>query len=165
MRIINMNKIKKIAAIFITSLVTISSAYCCNDEKESTPKNSVQDTAKAALYFDDELNFTINPYGVNDAIKNKKDVVIVDIRSESKYLEGHIPGAINLPIDKYNSFAGDEKEYPGLRKDTFNYVYCYELLCGGGKKACRKLANLGYPVKLVIGGFKAWQDSNYPIEK
>lgn len=76
MKIINMNKIKKIAAIFIASLVTVSSAYCCNDEKESTTKNSVQDTAKAALYFDDELNFTINPYGVNDAIKNKKDVVI-----------------------------------------------------------------------------------------
>ena len=83
MRIINMNQIKKIAAIFIASLVTVSSAYCCNDEKESTPKNSVQDTAKAALYFDDELNFLFHEF---DDIKEKDIIECYEIVEQKRSL-------------------------------------------------------------------------------
>ena len=125
-----------------------------------------QDTEKAAQYFQDELNYKINAYGVKQAIDNKAtDITIVDVRLAKDFAKGHIPGAINLPYDQYATFEGTEPEFPGLRKDGYNYVYCYTADCNLAQKAARKFALLGYPVKEVVGGFAAWRDHKYPVER
>lgn len=49
---------------------------------------------------------------------NQRDSVLVDLRTEEKYSEGHIPGAINIP---YNSF---EQNYRQLCKYKCVIVYC-----------------------------------------
>jgi rhodanese-related sulfurtransferase len=125
-----------------------------------------QNTEKAAQYFQDELNYKTNAYGVKKAIDNKAtDVTIVDVRLAKDFAKGHIPGAINLPYDQYATFEGTEPEFPGLRKDGYNYVYCYTADCNLAQKAARKFALLGYPVKEVVGGFAAWRDYKYPVER
>ena len=140
------------------SFFIISPAFCIN---------SLQDTHRAAQYFMDELNYTTNVVEVKSVIEGKKEksAVIVDTRAAKDFAEGHIPGAINLPYTDYASFEGSEKEFPGLKKDQLNYVYCYELLCNLSQKACKKFASLGYPVKDIKGGFKSWKEHDYPIEK
>lgn len=130
------------------------------------PKNKIQDTHEAAQYFEEELNFKTNPHGAKMVVEGKvKDVTIVDVRDAKSYAEGHIPGAINLPYDKYNGFESAQKEFQGLRKDGFNYIYCYELLCNLGQKAAKQFATAGYPVKEMVGGFASWKEANLPIEK
>ena len=125
-----------------------------------------QDSEKAAQYFQDELNYKTNAYGVKQAIDNKAtDITIVDVRLAKDFAKGHIPGAINLPYDQYTTFEGTEPEFPGLRKDGYNYVYCYTADCNLAQKAARKFALLGYPVKEVVGGFAAWRDHKYPVER
>lgn len=129
-------------------------------------QNKIQDSAKAVQYFEDLLNFETNPSGAKSVVDGKvKNVTIVDVRAAKDYAAGHIPGAINLPFDQYSKFEGNETEFPGLRKDGFNYIYCYELLCNLGQKAAKKFASVGYPVKEIAGGFESWKDHNYPIEK
>ena len=93
-----------------------------------------------------------------------KNVTIVDVRSAKSFKEGHIPGAINLPEEEHNSFKGNETEFPELRKDGYNYVYCYHANCNLAQVAAKKFASLGYPVKEIIGGFAGWK-KNYPVEK
>lgn len=120
--------------------------------------NKVQDTSQAVKFFDDELSFTVGPMDVKNVVDGKeKNITIVDVRAEADYAKDHIPGAINIPCDKHNYFKGSETEFSGLRKDGFNYVYCYEMLCNLSQEAAKKFASLGYPVKEVKGGFKAWQ--------
>ena len=134
--------------------------------KDAQTKTSPQDTKAAAEFFRHELNFKTNPYGVNSALKDKqKNITIVDVRSATDFAKGHIPGAINLPWDKYNSFDGPDTTFPELRKDGYNYVYCYQLLCNLSQKAAVKFASLGYPVKEMVGGFAEWAKEKYPIEK
>ncbi|MBY0292856.1 MAG: rhodanese-like domain-containing protein [Alphaproteobacteria bacterium] len=134
--------------------------------KDSQTKVSPQDTKAAAEFFRHELNFKTNPHGVNSAIKDKqKNITIVDVRSAEEFAKGHIPGAINLPWDKYNGFDGPDTTFPELRKDGYNYVYCYQLLCNLSQKAAVKFASLGYPVKEMVGGFAEWEKEKYPIEK
>ena len=53
----------------------------------------------------------------------------------------------------------------GLSKNKINYMYCYELYCSLSQKAAKKFASLGYPVKKIKGGLKAWKEHAYPIEK
>lgn len=128
--------------------------------------NNIQDSQKAYAYFQNELEYTTNPAGVKKAaLDATSKIVIVDVRTEDAYKTGHIPRAINLPFKKYNSFEGNETEFPGLRKDAYNYVYCYESGCNLGQKAAKKFASLGYPVREVVGGYASWKDHKYPIEK
>ena len=156
--------IKAILTLSITVL-TLTSTLCFACSGSDSSSNKIQDTEKAAKFFEDELSFYTNPYGVNADINNKKDIVIIDVRAAKDYAAGHIPGAINMPMADYNNFEGSEKEFKGLKKDKLNYVYCYELLCRGALKACKKFASLGYPVKEMKGGFEAWKEHSYPIEK
>jgi rhodanese-related sulfurtransferase len=137
-------------------VLTIASASIANTK--------LQDSEAAVKYFEQELNYTINAFGAKNVVDGKvKNVTIIDVRSAKSFAEGHIPGAINIPYDKFNSFEGTEKEYPGLRKDGFNYVYCYELHCNLGPKACMKFASLGYPVKEIKGRYNAWVEHKYPV--
>jgi rhodanese-related sulfurtransferase len=136
-------------------------------KKTTSYENSInfsEQAKKAEAYFTDELTFTASPGTVKKAIlQNLKDIVVVDVRAKKAYLEGHIPGAINIPFHDHNNFQGDEKEFKGLIKDGFNYIYCYELLCSLAQKAAKKFASLGYPVKEMKGGFKYWKEHEYPI--
>lgn len=125
----------------------------------------VQNTEAAFKYFENELNFTATPSTAKKVSEGKLDGVIVDLRREEHFNKGHIPNAINLPYDKYDSFEGNQSNFPGLSKDKINYVYCYELFCNLGQKAAKKFASLGYPVKEMKGGFASYEEHSYPIEK
>lgn len=129
-------------------------------------KQHIQNSKAAIQFFDDELNFTTTPLGTKMVVDGKvKNVTIIDVRGEKDFKEGHIPGAINVPFEKYNGFEGADTHFSGLSKAGYNYVYCYQLLCNLGAKAAKKFAQLGYPVKEIKGGFKSWEEADYPIEK
>ena len=38
------------------------------------------------------------PIGIDDFLKIRKELPLVDVRSESEFEEGHVPGAVNLPL-------------------------------------------------------------------
>jgi rhodanese-related sulfurtransferase len=48
-----------------------------------------------------------------------KKVIVIDVRQPEEYRQGHIPGAINLPIDQVQ--AG---YYPSLPRDKRLISYC-----------------------------------------
>ncbi len=148
---------------YILVLIALFLSACSQTTGNKSHKK-IQDTAAAVRYFENEMAFTTNPGGAKAAI-GAKDITIVDVRREVDFKAGHIPGAINLPFDKWDRFEGNQTEFPGLRKDGYNYVYCYELLCNLGQKAAKKFASLGYPVKEMKGGFQGWKDHKYKVEK
>lgn len=153
-----MTKTQNMATALGISLMAASSSMSANPP--------VQDSTQAIEFFKDELNFTTNPHGINALISKKaQGITIVDVRTTADYAKGHIPGAINIPFDQHNGFEGSETVFPELRKDGFNYVYCYKHLCNLGQKAALKFASLGYPVKEMVGGFSEWEKENYPTEK
>lgn len=177
-----------IASILGISLLATTSVMAQKSTQNTQPKVPLQDSKKAVEFFQNELNFKTNPYGVNKMIEAKAknvsivveeevkdmtlkieeaptDMTIVDVRSAEDFAKGHIPGAINLPFEKYDSFTGSETDFPGLTKDKINIVYCYELLCNLAEKAAMKFASLGYPVKEMAGGYEEWKTDKYPIVK
>ncbi len=145
-------------------VIALSLSSLCPASAE-TSENSIQDSARAVQYFEDELNFKTNPHFVNKVIKDKiPNITIVDVRSANDFAKGHIPGAVNVPYDKFNSFDGSETEFAGLNKDGFNLVYCYTKTCTLSQKAGKKFASLGYPVKEIVGGYELWAEEKNSIE-
>ncbi len=85
-----------------------------------------------------------------------KDFVIVDVRDESEYKEGHIPSAINIPAESFAAKSGV------LPKEKKIIVYCNT----GGRSymAYRKLMKLAYP-SIAQTIFEEWKEAKLPVEK
>ena len=124
---------------------------------------------KAAAFFKRQIDFTTNAPAVKKVVDGSvKNVTLVDVRDSNSYNKSHIPGAINVPFSDHmgpkGPFTGDETEFSKLRKEGFNYVYCYTPECNLALMACQKFSELGYRVKEVKGGFTGWTDHDYPVE-
>lgn len=99
-----------------------------------------------------------NPMAVNQAIAEKRDMVVVDVRAAEDFAKGHVPGAVSLPREQWHTAAG-------LSKEKINVVYCYSGTCPLGGEACAELVGRGYPVVEMDGGFDVWDSSAFEVEQ
>ncbi len=78
----------------------------------------------------------------------------MDVRDAYEYTEGHIPGAINIPVVSFAAQSGV------LDKKKTIIVYCN----AGGRsyKAYRKLMKLGYK-HIFQTLFADWKEAGYTI--
>jgi rhodanese-related sulfurtransferase len=79
---------------------------------------------------------------------------LVDVRSSSEYGTGHIPGAINIPIEQIEARTGDLGGEP------------IALICKSGQRATMAstlLEPLGKRVAVLEGGTDAWKKGDFPI--
>lgn len=74
---------------------------------------------------------------------------IIDIRSNEKYNNNHIPGSINIPFE---NLLMNPSKY--LRKTDIYYIYCQRGV--QSRRLCLMLKNLGYRVININGGYEAW---------
>jgi rhodanese-related sulfurtransferase len=120
-------------------------------------RNHSPEQAKA--YFEQKLAFTTGPVELSRWIKSREDnLVVIDVREEEDYQKGHIPGAINVPRDKWQNPEG-------LSRDKTNVVYCYTQQCHLAANACVQFASAGYPVMELEGGFEIWKEHDLEIEE
>ena len=114
--------------------------------------------AKAGRFFADKMSFTTGPVEISHRIEKKDDVVIIDVREAKDFKKGHVPGAINLPREKWRTLGG-------LRRNTMNIVYCYAQNCHMGAHAAMQFAAKGYSVMEMDGGFESWKENGLKITK
>ena len=116
------------------------------------------DPARARAYFEAKMAFTTGPVELDRTMRQGENIQVVDVRAAEDYAEGHIPGAISLPKDRWNTLAG-------LRKDKTNVLYCYSQVCHLAATAAVEFAAKGYPVMELEGGFRSWKEHEMDIEK
>ncbi len=114
------------------------------------------DPARARDYFSDKMEFTTGPVELQRAM-NQDEVIVVDVRATEDYRKGHIPGAISLPREQWNNPRG-------LRRDKTNVLYCYSQVCHLAPNIAVSLAEDGYPVMELEGGFEGWKQNDLPVE-
>jgi rhodanese-related sulfurtransferase len=118
---------------------------------------TLPDPAKAKEYFQNKISFTIGPMELDHLIKDNENINIVDVRAQEDYEKGHIPGALNLPRERWQSLEG-------LSKDKPNVLYCYTMVCHLAATAAVEFAGKGFPVKELEGGFDGWKEDNLEVE-
>ncbi len=114
--------------------------------------------ADALAHFGSALRFETDCWDVHDALSRGADFVLLDVRSADLYARGHVPGAINLPHGKI--VDSRLASYPA---DTVFVTYCAGPHCNGGHRGAIRLAKLGRPVKLMIGGITGWVDEGFVL--
>ncbi|WP_445658720.1 rhodanese-like domain-containing protein [Achromobacter sp. NCFB-sbj8-Ac1-l] len=84
--------------------------------------------------------------------------VLLDVRSPALYAQGHVPGALNLPHGKI--VESKLVDYPA---DTLFVTYCAGPHCNGATRGAIRFAQLGRPVKVMIGGITGWLDEGFDL--
>ncbi|WP_175409433.1 rhodanese-like domain-containing protein [Streptomyces sp. TRM64462] len=117
--------------------------------------------ATAAAYFAASLAFHADVSDVAAALAGDGDpgFVVLDSRSTESWDQGHIPGAVHLPTALIR-----EQAEQLLDKAVPVVTYCWGPGCNGATRAALALAELGYQVKEMLGGFEYWVREGFPYE-
>lgn len=81
-----------------------------------------------------------------DNFNDQDNLVIIDVRTNEEYKEGHIKNSINIPVDNIEKI--------NYRKDTKIVLYCRS--GNRSNQAALKLKNLGYENIYDMGGINYW---------
>ncbi|MGV8981739.1 CoA-disulfide reductase [Clostridium sp.] len=84
---------------------------------------------------------------------DKENATVLDVRTEMEFSNGHVDGAINIPVDSLRERIGE------LDKNKEILEYCQVGL--RGYVAARILVQKGFAVKNLTGGYKSVSISNF----
>jgi len=116
---------------------------------------------QALAHFATSFTFETDCADVHAAFASgQPDFVLLDVRSPALFADGHVPGARNLPQGKIV-----EAKLSGYPSDTLFVVYCAGPHCNGAHRGAERLARLGRPVKLMIGGITGWLDEGFDLAR
>jgi rhodanese-related sulfurtransferase len=106
------------------------------------------------------VSATIARESLRTLIYSGADVVLVDVLSPDSYRAGHLPGAINIPVNDI------EEEAPKrLARADIVVVYCASRECHASRAAAQELESLGYVHVIEYeGGLADWREASYPLE-
>jgi rhodanese-related sulfurtransferase len=113
-------------------------------------------------YFAAKLGHETDPSDVAAARAAGEPLILLDVRNDAAWAQGHIPGAIHLPVARIPDRLGD---LPPVEADPDLVVYCWGPGCNGSTKAALALTTAGYRrVREMIGGFEYWAREGLAIE-
>ncbi len=98
-------------------------------------------------------------------LSGRRATRIIDARPAPFFVEGHIPGAINLPLDDLkNPPANVSPSLPFSQNESL-VVYCADVSCPAAKSVARILKTRGFrDITIFPGGWYAWKKAGLPIE-
>lgn len=97
---------------------------------------------------------TVTVAGIPDPLP--PELVVLDVREDHEWAEGHIPGAIHIPLGQLLE-----------RKDELDPQLQTLVVCHVGGRSVRATAYLvanGHQAVNLDGGMVAWEDALRPIE-
>lgn len=104
---------------------------------------------------------------INNPLKVKRLVesgtmIVLDVRWPEIYEQGHIPGALNFPLDDF-----EEDERALLSKITPEdeiIVYCAGVTCHDSHTFATRLVEMGFAhVSVYAGGFAEWEEMGFDV--
>jgi len=98
-------------------------------------------------------------------VKNPNGAAIIDVREESEFKAGHVPGSINISCGILEFRIWKALGYPD-KVDTNRKIY---VQCRGGGRAtlaAKQLKDIGFTnVTAVVMDLAEWQTKGYPFVK
>ena len=84
-------------------------------------------------------------------------VTVLDVRPAEEYAAGHVPGALNVPLDKLESYLSR------LPKRKEVVAYCRGPYCLMSFEAVEKLRKRGWRARRLENGLPEWRAAGLPV--
>ena len=124
------------------------------EESEKDPGTEV-DVEASDIEEEISVIISITPVEVYEIITNDEDYIILDVRTQDEYNEGHLDKALLIPVDYM------EKVVDELPKEKPIIVYCRS--GGRSRKAAEILVENGFSKIYDMGGILGWQEEGFPV--
>ena len=115
--------------------------------------------AAAAAHFAARLSLETDVSDVHaDLEAGRPGLVVVDVRGDDAWAQGHLPDAVHLPRADIETRAAAL-----VPRDALVVTYCWGPGCNGATRGALAFARLGYRVKEMIGGIDGWRRDGLPV--
>ena len=103
----------------------------------------------------------LEPVPAREVLERAKKglVTVLDVRPEEEYAAGHLPGAINVPVDRLASYLAK------LPKRREVIAYCRGPYCLMSFEAVAQLRRRGLKARRLENGFPEWKAAGLPVER
>lgn len=95
---------------------------------------------------------------VDQARDRLPELTLIDVRTPGEYASGHLPGALNIPLDHLH------RAVPELSKSEHELL----VVCASGNRsanACRTLAGHGIDAATLTGGTNEWAARGHALDR
>ncbi|MBO7561666.1 MAG: MBL fold metallo-hydrolase [Bacteroidales bacterium] len=103
------------------------------------------------------IDMDVTEFGL---LLKEQEAALIDVRTDKEYADGHIAGAANYDFYNKSFLSMVEEAYP---KDKPLAVYCRSGRRSAG--AAKQLAEAGYTVYNLKGGYMAWVEAGRRVTK
>lgn len=114
----------------------------------------------AVDFFAAQLTFQTDPADLAADRAAGRAPLVLDVRSEAAWAQGHLPGAVHLPGPQVRERIAQvcpDRDAPVV-------VHCWGPGCNGATRAALVLATLGYTrVRELIGGYEYWVREGFAV--
>lgn len=86
-------------------------------------------------------------------------VTVIDVRPAEEFAAGHLPDAINIPLDRL------DRDLERLPTDGEVVAYCRGPYCLLAFDAVNRLRNKGFSARRLEDGFPEWKLAGLPVER
>jgi rhodanese-related sulfurtransferase/predicted transcriptional regulator len=119
--------------------------------------SDVQHLVNTFLTVKDDLE----PIPRSELLERARDglVTVLDVRPPEEYAAGHVPGAVNIPLQELEQRLGE------LSKDQEVVAYCRGPHCVLAFDAVARLREKGMKARRLEDGYPEWQVAGLPVEK
>ena len=85
-------------------------------------------------------------------------VTVLDVRPPEEYAAGHVPGAVNVPLNELEQYL------EALSPDQEIVAYCRGPHCVLAFDAVAQLREKGLPARRLEDGYPEWKTAGFPVE-
>ena len=102
----------------------------------------------------------MEPVSHEDLLDRTRDglVTVLDVRPTDEFELGHLPGAVNIPLDELESRLSEIDDAQEV------IAYCRGPHCILAYQAVEKLRAKGFSARRMEDGFPEWKAANLPVE-
>lgn len=121
-------------------------------------RNTAEVQLVMANYF--RTRDSLEPISRDELVARLEDgnIVVLDVRPEDEFVQGHIPGALNIPL------AILEQKLSKIPDGRFIVAYCRGPYCVLSVEATARLRALGFNVRRLADGYPEWKASGLKTE-
>ena len=120
-------------------------------------RNSAEIARVMASYF--RARDELEPISRDELLDRLRcgSATVLDVRPEDEFQQGHLPGALNIPLSQLERRLGE------LPPDREVVAYCRGPWCVLSFEAVAALRQRGYRARRLEDGFPEWKTSGLPV--
>lgn len=133
--------------------------HCYNHLQSLAEKRSVEIREIVRVFFEERDG--MEPISKDELRKRiqANDVIVLDVRPSEEYENGHIAGALSVPLSQLKDKL---KEIP---RDREIVAYCRGQYCVLSAEAMKILRDAGYHAVRLKEGLPEWKEAGLPVDE